>query len=78
MMGFGFDWGGWGAIGMLVWWILVIVGIVVLIKWFAGREGGGICRPGRDAVDILKERYAKGEIDREEFKEKKKDLAGGK
>lgn len=77
-MGFNFGFGGWGMIGMFVWWVLVIVGIVALVKWFAGGEGSGVRNPGRDALDILKERYAKGEINREEFKEKKKDLAGGK
>jgi len=57
---------------MIIFWVLVILGIVYLIKLIAGdarREGK------RDtALDILKQRYAKGEITKDEFEEKKRDL----
>jgi putative membrane protein len=74
MMGGGWGYGmGWfGSLLMLAFWALVIVGLVFLIRWFAlmGRE-----RRGEDsALEVLKQRYAKGEISKEEFEEKKKDL----
>lgn len=74
MMGGGWGYGmGWfGALLMFAFWAVVIVGLVYLIRWLAqmGRE-----RKGEDsALEILKQRYAKGEIGKEEFEEKKKDL----
>ena len=74
MMNFGYNYWGWfGWVFMLIWWVLIIALIVVIIRWllFRSRENLG---ERRTALDILKERYAKGEIDKEEFEEKKKDL----
>lgn len=72
-MGWGTGWGVIGAVHTLLWWVLIILGIVVLAKWlFAGGSGGGRADP----IDILKERYARGEIQKEEFEQKKRDLAG--
>jgi putative membrane protein len=77
MMG---DWGmGWfGGILMIIFWILIIVGVVFLIKWLVHSTGGVSGLTHHDfsakALDILKERYARGEINKEEFEEKKKDL----
>jgi putative membrane protein len=77
MMG---NWGmGWfGMIFMMIFWVLVIVGLVLLIKWLiqTTSNGKGSEQTGSRAIDILKERYARGEIDRDEFESKKKDLAG--
>ena len=66
-----------GMIGMLLWWLLIILGIVLLAKWlFSGAPGGGGRHSENRALEILRERYARGEIDRKEFEERKRDLAG--
>ena len=57
---------GFGLISMLLFWVLVILGIVVLVRWL-GRGTSSELPPGKTALDILKERYARGEIEREEF-----------
>ena len=78
MMG-GYGWGGgwgFGMIGMLLWWVLIVLGIVLLAKWlFSGAPGRGGHVSRDRSLDILKERYARGEIDKKEFEEKKRDLA---
>ncbi|MEW6331354.1 MAG: SHOCT domain-containing protein [Pseudomonadota bacterium] len=68
-------WGmGFGGIGMILFWVLIIAGIVVLTKWLAdGPRGSGSPRE-KSALDILKEHYARGDISREEFERKRRDL----
>jgi putative membrane protein len=59
----------------LVFWILVIVGIVLLVVWVVQKAvGGGAGGTEGSALEILKKRYASGEISKEEFEEKKRDL----
>lgn len=65
-------WGwGWGM-GMILIWILIIAGIIVLVKWISGQKSSSL--PEDSALDIIKRRYARGEISREDFERMKKDL----
>jgi len=67
--------GGWlGSIIMVAFWVAVIVGIVLLIRWLVVSTKGGGSGAEDSALEILKKRYARGEIDKKEFEQKKKDL----
>ena len=90
-MGYGYG-PGWGMMGgwgygygygplHLIVWVVVIAAIVMLVSWLMR----GACMPGmrrhmhmrRSAgLDVLEERYARGEINRDEYLQKKKDIAG--
>jgi len=75
----GYDcWSGWGhgmGIGgmvmMLVFWALSVAGIVILIGWLRKRD---FVSRGETPLDMLKKRYALGEIGKDEFERMKKDL----
>jgi putative membrane protein len=71
-------WGLWGIWGfammvmMFVFWGVVIAGIVIGMRWFArqGRESKSDA-----ALEILRQRYARGDINKEEFDARKRDLS---
>ena len=66
--------GGLG-VWMFAFWILVIAGVALLAVWgiqMARKSEHSVF--GESALDILKKRYARGEINKEEFEAKKKDL----
>ena len=73
----GYGWGGWGlgypGFGMIVVWVLIIVLAVWLVRGFAGT--GPERNKSKSARKILEERYARGEIDRDEFEQKRRDLS---
>jgi putative membrane protein len=71
------DYGGGGGmgVGMLLFWGLLIVGIVMLVRYCIGSGSCGRRNEGKSALDIIKERYARGEIGSEEFEQKKRDLS---
>lgn len=67
------------GIGMLLFWALIITAIVLLVRGFAGKPGAnpGISQErSKTPLDILGERYARGEIDKAEFEQKRSDLRG--
>lgn len=66
-------WMGFGGIWMILLWVLVILAVVWLVRYLLAGGERDRERP-REALRILEERYARGEIDREEFELKKRDL----
>lgn len=74
MWGEGWDW-GFGMLWMVAFWVLVIAGLALVVKWIGSasdRSG-----PERDtALEVLEKHYSKGEIGREEFEQKERDLKG--
>lgn len=77
-MMYGWD-GGWGF-GMmfvsLLFLALIVVGVVLVVRSFS--HGGQAPNPpnGNRALDILDERFARGEIDQQEYEERRRTLTG--
>ena len=78
MMG---DWGAWGPghgilgmVIMLLFWVLIIVGIVLVVRWLLNQGGQKPPQTDASALEILEKRYAQGEIDKEKFDAMKQDL----
>lgn len=70
----GIDGGLWGIgwIFMIVFWGVVIWAIIALVRHFSGKESDWQNKSkGDEAIRILNERYAKGEISKEEYEERK-------
>lgn len=76
MMGWtdGYGWMGPGWIIMIIFWVLVIAGGIALVRWFGMRDRGSGDTSRRTPLEILQERYARGEIEREEYEQKRRDL----
>jgi putative membrane protein len=78
MMGYGYNSRGWGVgIGMFIFWLIAIffiIGIARWIMWRGHHMGYYHHEMGNRALDILKERYAKGEITKEQYEQMKKEL----
>ena len=63
-------WGmGFGGGFMILFWVVLIVGAVLLVRWMSDQQ-----KTGKSALEILQERYARGEIQREEYEQKRRDL----
>jgi len=86
--GYGPGWGmmnGWGygygyGVAHMIFWVVILVAVVAVIVWLVRSTGTGVHQlspPRRSAgLDVLEERYARGEINRDEYLQKKKDIAG--
>lgn len=79
-------WGGggygmfFGPLFMILTLVVVIAAIVLLVQWLGGGSWQGAQRlqqmpPERTPLDTLKERFARGEIDKKEFEDRRKVLA---
>jgi len=67
-------WMGLGAVHMVLFWGFLILAIVVLVRFASGGQDEKREDIPESALEILKARYARGEIDRNEFEQKKRDL----
>jgi len=65
--------GGFGMGFMWIFWVAVIV-IVFALAWSYYGRGRRSENSAPSALDVLKQRYARGEISKEEYEEKRKDL----
>jgi putative membrane protein len=73
--------GGWpymlfGPLFMILWLAILVAAIVLVVRWL-GSSGQGTSLPpppSKTALDILKERFARGEIDKTEFEERRRVL----
>lgn len=84
MMGNWSEFGGWGMgfgfLFMVLFWAFVILGIVALFRWLMWESQDRRMQDGRSLprdktpLEIVQERYARGEIDREEYEQKRRDL----
>lgn len=79
MMG---GWGGWGGganlwLGLLtmLFWVLILAGIGLVVVWAVRHMGPRETTDSSPrALDILKERYARGELTREQYEQMRRDL----
>jgi putative membrane protein len=74
MMGYGF---GFGGLGMILFLALIVVVVVLVVKGTSGTRwppSSAKDSQHQSALQILEERYARGELDREEFLQKKSDF----
>ena len=70
-----------GGLWMLLMWGMPVLVIVALLKYLLGKpraDRSADAAPGKAALDILKESYARGDISREEYLQKRDDLADKK
>lgn len=71
-------WSGWymGPIMMIVFLVIAVIVVVLIVRWLSGSNQGHshYAPPAKEPVDILKERFARGEIDKEEFEERRRVL----
>jgi putative membrane protein len=73
---YGWGWGHmiFGSVMMLLFWGGIIIVIVLAVRWISGGSSQGTALPPsrNRALEILEERFARGEIDKEEFEERKR------
>ncbi len=82
MMHYGMGWGmGWGWPGMMLFWLIPLLVVIVLaataVKYLSSRgarSDAGLHEDRNRALEVLEERYARGEINREEYLQKRDDL----
>ncbi len=77
MWGYGFTWGGMllMSLSMLVWFAVLAVAIWALVRWLGGRvQASGTPMSSPSAMEILRQRYVRGEIDATTFEQMREQL----
>jgi putative membrane protein len=74
MYGNGFSW--LGGAGMMIFWVLILVAVVWGVVYFARKSGqsNAAITHVESPLDVVKRRYAAGEINKEQFEEMKRNL----
>lgn len=69
-------WGGGFGMGLMVFFWLLVFGLIVTLIWFLIRKGSDSTTgsSGESSLEILKKRYARGEIDEEQYRRMKKEI----
>jgi putative membrane protein len=74
-------WAGWGGFGMGTGWLFMILvwGVIIFaflaaLKWLISADSGGSALGSNSALEILKQRYARGEIGSDEYEKKRREL----
>lgn len=72
------DWGGgwgmfFGPLYMIAWLLILVAAVLLIVRWM-GVAGPGLSPPARTARDILDERFARGEIDHDEYEKRRRAL----
>ena len=73
-------WYGWllGPVMMILFLAIAVAVVVLIVRWLGGTGHGGSAAPSapprKHAIDILKDRFARGEIEKEELEEKRRIL----
>lgn len=73
--GMGFEHWGWGGgmwLGMVLFWVVIIAAIVLIVRTLGA--DAAVKRDDKSPLQILKERYASGDIGKDEFEQKKRDI----
>lgn len=65
---------GLGWIFMVLVWVLIVVGIIALIRWLGITSSNRNEAQQKTPLQIIQERYARGEIEQEEYEQKRRDL----
>ncbi|MCL5292663.1 MAG: SHOCT domain-containing protein [Actinobacteria bacterium] len=77
----GFDGGSWWffwimMLSMIFFWAIVVIGIIILVRWLAVSPGRVPEQRAADrSLQVLRERYARGEISKEDYERMKRDLS---
>ena len=74
MMGGSGWWNWWMMIPMVLIWGLIIWGVVALVQRGVSTGGGGSYPVAESALELLKKRYARDEISKQEYQEKRRDI----
>ena len=77
--GYGMGWHWWSWLGMAFFWLIPILLLAAVVKYLMGDRRSNATEGEKkpDALAVLEERYARGEIGREEYLEKRDDLKRG-